>query len=90
MEREGMVVENMREEVISEERNLEGYMDQRQRGRFLKRLRAIGRDTEGAGVIEVVLILVVLIALVILFKEQIMDLAKLIFGDMFTKAQSVF
>lgn len=47
-------------------------------------------DSSGAGVIEVVLILVVLIALVILFKEQIMDLADLIFGDMFTKAESVF
>lgn len=57
---------------------------------FLKRACSVGKNKDGAGVIEVVLILVVLIALVILFKEQIMDLAELIFGDMFTKAQSVF
>ncbi|MCI8565794.1 MAG: hypothetical protein HFI39_05650 [Lachnospiraceae bacterium] len=65
-------------------------MAENKKSGFLKRLVFLGNDTEGAGVIEVVLILVVLIALVILFKEQIMDLAELIFGDMFTKAQSVF
>ena len=48
------------------------------------------RDESGAGVIEVILILVVLIAVVILFKEQILSLAQLIFGDIFTKAESVF
>lgn len=48
------------------------------------------REDEGAGVIEVLLILVVLIAVVILFKEQILALADLIFGDMFAKAESVF
>ncbi|MCI8401815.1 MAG: hypothetical protein HFI38_06950 [Lachnospiraceae bacterium] len=55
-----------------------------------ERLKKIAKDESGAGVIEVLLILVVLIAVVILFKEQILALADLIFGDMFTKAQSVF
>lgn len=54
---------------------------------WCQRLR---EDELGAGVIEVLLILVVLIAVVILFKEQIMALADLIFGDMFAKAESVF
>lgn len=57
---------------------------------FKRQAHFLRDDSSGAGVIEVVLILVVLIALVILFKEQIMDLADLIFGDMFTKAESVF
>ena len=55
-----------------------------------KRRRSLLRDESGAGVIEVILILVVLIAVVILFKEQILSLAQLIFGDIFTKAESVF
>lgn len=44
----------------------------------------------GAGVIEVLLVMVVLIAVVILFKGQITALAELIFGDLFAKAGSVF
>ena len=59
-------------------------------GYILSRVREKLREEDGIGVVEVILILVVLIALVILFKEQIMDLADLIFGDMFTKAESVF
>jgi len=46
-----------------------------------KRWKGLLRDESGAGVIEVILILVVLIAVVILFKEQILSLAQLIFGD---------
>ncbi len=44
----------------------------------------------GSGVIELILIMVVLIAVVILFKGQITALAELIFGDIFTKAGNVF
>jgi len=44
----------------------------------------------GSGVIELILIMVVLIAVVILFKGQITALADLIFGDIFSKAGSVF
>ena len=44
----------------------------------------------GSGVIELILIMVVLIAVVILFKDQITALADVIFGDIFTKAESVF
>lgn len=50
---------------------------------FLKREPAVG-------VVEIILILVVLIALVILFKEQLTNLANAIFGNIFTKAESVF
>lgn len=44
----------------------------------------------GSGVIELILIMVVLIAVVILFKGQITALADLIFGDIFAKAGTVF
>ena len=48
------------------------------------------RYLSGSGVIELILIIVVLIAVVILFKGQITALADLIFGDIFTKAGTVF
>ena len=44
----------------------------------------------GSGVIELILIMLVLIAVLILFKDQITALADVIFGDIFTKAESVF
>ncbi|MBQ1931421.1 MAG: hypothetical protein II347_04670 [Lachnospiraceae bacterium] len=49
-----------------------------------------GKYLSGSGVIELILIMVVLIAVVILFKGQITALADLIFGDIFSKAGSVF
>ena len=49
-----------------------------------------GKYLSGSGVIELILIMVVLIAVVILFKGQITALADLIFGDIFSKARSVF
>ena len=52
-----------------------------------------GREAQylsGSGVIELILIMVVLIAIVILFKGQITALAELIFGDIFAKAGTVF
>lgn len=47
-------------------------------------------DESGAGVIEVLLVLVVLIAVVVLFKDQITQLADLIFGNMFSKVETIF
>ncbi len=44
----------------------------------------------GSGVIELILIMVVLIAIVILFKEQITALADTIFGSIFEKAGTMF
>ena len=44
----------------------------------------------GSGVIELILIMVVLIAIVILFKGQITALADLIFEDIFSKTGTVF
>ena len=60
------------------------------RMRIGERIRAVGQDCSGAGVIELLLIIVVLIAIVILFRDQLMELAELIFGEMYDKAESVF
>ncbi|MDO4938893.1 MAG: Flp1 family type IVb pilin [Lachnospiraceae bacterium] len=57
---------------------------------FLPRLKAKLSDESGMGTIEVVLILVVLIALVIIFKEKITALLKDIMGQIETDAESVY
>jgi competence protein ComGC len=57
-------------------------------GKMMKKLGE--KRKKGVGVVEVILILVVLIALVILFKAQLTQLANTIFGDIFSKAESVF
>lgn len=48
------------------------------------------RDEEGIGVIEIVLILVVLIGLVIIFKEQINTLLQNIFEQIRSLSESVY
>ena len=70
--------------------HIERGLDKSEKAQGKRRGKGLLRDESGAGVIEVILILVVLIAVVILFKEQILSLAQLIFGDIFTKAESVF
>ncbi len=44
------------------------------------RLTDLLRDDSGVGVVEIILILVVLIALVVIFKEQLTGLVDSIFG----------
>ena len=46
-------------------------------------------DTSGVGVIEVILILLVLVGLVIIFKDQITSLAKSIFSNITTQAGTI-
>lgn len=48
------------------------------------------RQEDGVGVIEVVLILVVLIGLVIVFKEQINDLLDNIFKEINSQSKEVY
>ena len=56
----------------------------------MKTQRKNRMQVSGSGVIELILIMVVLIAIVILFKGQITALADQIFGDIFAKAGAVF
>lgn len=51
---------------------------------------AFGRQEEGVGVIEVVLILVVLIGLVIIFKTQITKLLENIFKEIESQSKEVY
>ena len=48
------------------------------------------QSDDGVGVIEVILILVVLIALIIIFQSNLKELMGNIFGDIKSKASSVF
>jgi Flp pilus assembly pilin Flp len=54
------------------------------------RLKKILKEQSGAGVVEMVLILVVLISLVIIFKSQLTALLNLIFEQIQSAAGSVF
>ncbi len=53
------------------------------------RIKAFLLEEDGVGVVEVILILVVLIGLVLLFKEQITDLVNDIFDTISTQAGRV-
>ncbi len=57
---------------------------------FLPKLKANLADESGMGTIEVVLILVVLIALVIVFRGRIKALLETIMGQIETDAKSVY
>ncbi len=47
----------------------------------MRTVKEILKDESGIGVVEVILILVVLIALVVIFKEQLTALVQSIFGS---------
>ena len=47
----------------------------------MRTVREILKDDSGVGVVEIILILVVLIALVVIFKEQLTALVQNIFGS---------
>ena len=47
------------------------------------------RDESGAGVVEMILIIVVLISLVLIFKSQLTSIVNSIFNTIRTKANSV-
>lgn len=53
---------------------------------YLKKLYA---DEEGMGVVEVVLIIIVLVGLVIIFKDQITSLVKSILSKMTSQANKI-
>lgn len=46
-------------------------------------------DEEGIGVVEVILILLVLVGLVIIFKDQIVSLAKSIFSNINSQVNTI-
>jgi Flp pilus assembly pilin Flp len=60
-----------------------------QRKKQAARLRRFWKDESGVGVVEIILILVVLISLVLLFKEQITSLVKSTLSKIKTQGGSV-
>ncbi len=52
-------------------------------------LKAFMEDESGVGVVEVILILVVLIALVVIFKDQLTNLVRTIFGGIQTGVNTI-
>lgn len=53
-------------------------------------IRRFIKEENGAGVVEMILILVVLIGLIVLFKDQITDLLDKIFEEVFDHAEGLW
>ncbi len=56
---------------------------------FLWKLKNFFSDEKGIGVVEVILILLVLVGLVIIFKDQIVSLAKSIFSNINSQVNTI-
>ncbi len=59
-------------------------------GQFLVALNKKMKSEAGIGTVEIILILVVLIALVLLFKDEILDLADSIFKQINSSVKGVY
>lgn len=57
--------------------------------KLLWNVRNFMEDEEGIGVVEVILILLVLVGLVIIFKDQIVTLAKSIFSNINNQVNTI-
>lgn len=57
---------------------------------MLTNLREFWQEESGVAVVEVILILVVLLALVFIFKNQLMQLVNSIFGSITSKSSSIY
>lgn len=56
---------------------------------FMETAREFGREEGAVGVVEIILILVVLISLVIIFKEQLTNLVKAILSKITKQSNSI-
>ena len=56
---------------------------------FMEIAREFGREEDAVGVVEIILILVVLISLVIIFKEQLTNLVKAILSKITKQSNSI-
>lgn len=57
--------------------------------RFLEVAKEFGREEDAVGVVEIILILVVLISLVIIFKEQLTNLVNSILSKITKQSNSI-
>lgn len=56
---------------------------------FMETVREFAREEEAVGVVEIILILVVLISLVIIFKEQLTNLVNAILSKITKQSNSI-
>ena len=56
---------------------------------FAEKAGKLFRSEDGVGVVEVILILLVLVGLVIIFKEQIVGIAKSIFSNISNQVNTI-
>lgn len=56
---------------------------------FKEKMQLFWRDESGLGTVEIILIMVVLIGLVVIFKKQLNDLVKKIFGKINSDSSSI-
>ena len=56
---------------------------------FMETAREVGREEDAVGVVEIILILVGLISLVIVFKEQLTNLVKAILSKITKQSNSI-
>ena len=56
---------------------------------IIETAREVGREEDAVGVVEIILILVVLISLVIIFKEQLTNLVKAILSKITKQSNSI-
>lgn len=55
----------------------------------MEHMKAFLQEEEGVGVVEIILILVVLISLVLIFKEQLTSIVNTIFSKITSQSNSV-
>ncbi|MCC8137292.1 MAG: holin, BlyA family protein [Clostridiales bacterium] len=55
----------------------------------MEHIKAFLREEDGVGVVEIILILVVLISLVLIFKEQLTNIVNTIFSKITSQSNSV-
>ena len=62
---------------------------EREEARTRRGLRELLLDESGVGVVEIILILVVLIALVVIFKDELTDIVDTIFGGIHSGVDTI-
>lgn len=62
---------------------------EKERRKKMEHVKAFLREEDGVGVVEIILILVVLISLVLIFKNQLTSLVKSIFSKIVSQSNSV-
>lgn len=55
----------------------------------MEQISAFLREEDGAGVVEIILVLVVIIGIVLIFKKQLTSLVNTIFGKIVSQSNSV-